>query len=239
MSEVPFVIGKPAAGLKNAKWAASAGAAKAGTDGEVMTAGVLNKVAMAVAGPTVIHDVRIPLPGVSANIDHLIVSGNTVTIIDSKLWKPGFYWTIFGHSFRGSKSFPHANKKTMEMAAEALEKLGTDKGVSITVVNPLMVIWPSRKYPKLKVNWLKPTGAKAITGSDFTRKLKRMFGSTPADSELVALLLPLVAQTSLKLNSVSRSVASVSYIEDEASEPQVPRSSSYAVYSKKPSDLSE
>jgi hypothetical protein len=227
MSSIPYVIGKPAAGLKNAKWAASAGAAKAGSDGEVMTAAVMNKVALSVAGPTVLHDVRIPLPGVSANIDHLIVSGGLITIVDSKMWKPGFYWTMFGRSFRGTESFPHANKQTMVMAADALEKLGADNGVSVAVVNPLMVIWSSRKYPKLKVDWLKPTGAKAITGEDFTKKLPRMFGKLAADPEVINLLLPLVAQTTLTAKSVSRSVPDVSYTEEAV---PVKRASSYAVY---------
>lgn len=236
MSSVPFVIGKPAAGLKNAKWAASAGAAKAGSDGEIMTAAALNKIAMSVAGPTVIHDVRIPLPGVSANIDHLIVSGNTLTIVDTKMWKPGFYWTAFGHSFRGAEKFDHANKQTMVMAADALEKLGADNQVHVALEQPLMVIWPSRKYPTLKVGWLKPTGATAITGEAFTKKLKRIFGKAPADPELIELLLPLVASTTLKANSVSRSTPPVSYTEKEV---PVSRTSSYAVYPKNVSDLSE
>lgn len=230
MSEVPYVIGKPAAGLKDARWASSAGAAKAGSEGELLTANVLNKIAMAVAGPTVLHDVRIPLPGVSANIDHLIVSGNRLTIIDTKMWKPGFYWTMFGHSFRGAEKFPHANKQTMVMAADALEKMGSDAGINVVVENPIMVIWPSRKYPKLKVGWLRPTGATAVTGSDFSRKLKKLFGKAPAEPDIIRLLIPLVAKTNLKAKPVSRSVPDVSYTQED----EVPnRVSSYAVYPRK------
>ncbi len=31
------------------------------------------------------------MPGFKANVDHTIVSGKSVLLIDSKIWKPGFY----------------------------------------------------------------------------------------------------------------------------------------------------
>ena len=36
----------------------------------------------------VLHDLRIPIPGFKANIDHAVVSGRSVLLIDSKMWKP-------------------------------------------------------------------------------------------------------------------------------------------------------
>jgi hypothetical protein len=97
VSDYPVVIGRPAAGLKNAAWASSAGAAKAGTDGELKSAEVLNRIAADVNGPTVIHDVRIPLGGDAYRSCDCFWFDTP--IIDSKLWKPAFYWSMFGRSF--------------------------------------------------------------------------------------------------------------------------------------------
>lgn len=214
----PFVIGKPGAGLLDASWASSAGAAQKGHDGELRTAVLLDSEAVTVQGPTVIHDVCIPLPNVKANIDHLIISGNTVTIIDSKVWKPGRYWTLFGVTRRGMEKFQHADKSTMVMARDALEKLAQENNISIEFSEPLLVIWSSRKYPKMSVRLLKPKGASPLTGAAFTKKLSRLFGSQQADPALVNLLLPLVTDTTIAAISVSRSEPAASFTSEEVFE---------------------
>lgn len=212
---IPFIIGRPGAGLLDASWASSAGAAQKGHEGEVRTAALLDREAEAVQGPTVVHDVRIPLPNVKANIDHLIISGNTVTIIDSKVWKPGRYWTMFGSTRRGMEKFPHADKSTMVMARDALKNLAEQNKVSIDFKESLLVIWSSRKYPKMSVRFLKPQGATPISGAVFTKRLSRLFDSQPADSALVSLLLPLVADTTINTVHVTRSEPAVSYTAEE------------------------
>lgn len=63
------VIGKAAGSLTNSKsWLDNVGTAKVGAVGERATAAVLNRLALSLGGPSVIHDLRIPIPGVKANI---------------------------------------------------------------------------------------------------------------------------------------------------------------------------
>jgi hypothetical protein len=79
---------------------------------------------------------------------------------------------------------------------------------------PLLVVWPSKRYPKMNLRFLKATGAKAITGESFARKAKRVMGKRAADPEIISLLLPLIAETNLRAKTVSRSEAAPSYIEE-------------------------
>lgn len=59
----------------------------------------------------VLHDLSNPLPGYKANIDHVIVRGREVVIVDSKQWAGGRYWTLFGVTRRGWARVSHADSK--------------------------------------------------------------------------------------------------------------------------------
>lgn len=104
---VSRVVGTPAAGLGPSVteadgpwWARSAGAARVGAVGEIRTAQLLEPFTLTADGPTVLHDLLIPgLGRLRANIDHVVVSGQTVLLVDSKVWAPGFVWTVFGRSW--------------------------------------------------------------------------------------------------------------------------------------------
>ncbi len=72
----------------------SSSANQVGAAGERRTAALLDRVAAAENGPTVLHDLRIP--GARANLDHVVVSGADVWLLDTKVWRPGFYMTVFG-----------------------------------------------------------------------------------------------------------------------------------------------
>ena len=96
------IIGTPGGSLnETATWAKNQHVVKAGHDAEVKTGEKLNQWALCEGGPTVLHDLHIP--GSNANIDHVVVSGTKVLMVDSKAWKPATYWTIFGHTYRGSQ----------------------------------------------------------------------------------------------------------------------------------------
>ncbi|SDH39884.1 nuclease-related domain-containing protein [Microbacterium sp. 77mftsu3.1] len=130
-------IGRAGGSLENATFAPAA-TAKAGQVGEVRTAKALDELAVK-RGFTVLHDLRIP--GSKANIDHVVVAGSKVWVIDSKLWKPGFYFTLAGRTFRGLERIPHADKRGLPLGHNRLRQY---LGNLATMQRPLMVIHPSR-----------------------------------------------------------------------------------------------
>lgn len=132
-----------AGGSVNAGFSVNAATAKAGQEGERLTAKILDAQA-AQRGFTVLHDLRIPRS--KANIDHIVVAGSIVWVIDSKLWLPGFYATFRQTTWRRHKGVfskaPHADKRGLPLGhariAELLEPLGA------LMQRPLMVVHSSR-----------------------------------------------------------------------------------------------
>lgn len=196
----PRILGVAGGGLQDASWTANAAVAKVGKAGEQKTAQLLNQFAVPENGVTVLHDLRIPIPGFSANIDHLVVSGHTVHIIDAKVWKPAFYWTLGGKTRRGLSRFEPAEKKTMEMAREHLDRFLQGRGVKASFATPVLAIWPSSTRRHLKVKWLSVPGARAMTSAQFTRYAEKEFapgsllrrGGSRADEAIVAALASLL-----------------------------------------------
>lgn len=188
----PNIIGSPGSSLSDLAGRASQTQIAAGRDGEIKTAQALAKFCRG-AGPTVLHDLSMPMGGISANIDHIVVSGRTVRIIDSKLWRSGTYWTIFGRTLCGFTPVPHADKRTMEMAYSSIEKyLTTRVGGRVNVLKPLILIWPSTDRKALRVNLYRPVGARAATSERVIRQHRRFLGNRPADPEIVAALVGLL-----------------------------------------------
>lgn len=195
------VLGIPGGGLEDARWARNAAVAKIGQAGEVRTAALLDRFAHQRDGVTVLHDLRIPVPNVTANIDHVVVSGTCVHIIDSKVWKPGRYWTVGGRTRRGFSRFEPAEKKTMAMAHDVLARYLFQHGVEATVAVPVLAVWPSSARQPLKLGWLRVPGARSMTGAQFGRFAKRHYSSSgrmswsggrPADPGVVDALAPLL-----------------------------------------------
>lgn len=181
----PRIIGIPGGGLVGADgqapgWAANAEVARHGHAGELRTAAVLDGYARRESGPTVLHDLRMPIPGIKANIDHVVVSGRRVYVVDSKVWRPARYWTLAGHSRRGWRRFPPAEKKTMPMAAESLTRFLTGRRLAVQVRTPLVVVWPSSQRRPTSLWALSVPGAKVASGAAFTRRSRRLFGAGPA-----------------------------------------------------------
>lgn len=63
----------------------------------------------------IFHDLTVPNLKF-ANIDHLIVRGKTIFVVDSKNWSPGIYWNIGDSGFRGFKKFDPLTKKHVQAA---------------------------------------------------------------------------------------------------------------------------
>jgi hypothetical protein len=187
------VIGVPGGGLVDASWAASEEVAEIGRRGELLTAAVLDRLARP-GGPTVLHDLMLPTTsGVRVNVDHVVVSGRKVVLVDSKCWQLGRYWTALGRTRRGLKPVPHADKRGGVAALRDLERCVL--GCRAMVVGPVYVIWPSSKSSadRLSVRWYRPAAGWAMTGRQFARKAARLVGDAPADPKIVAALVPLVA----------------------------------------------
>lgn len=169
-------------------WAANEGAARNGAAGERRTAAVLGRVA-ARTGITALHDLNVPGHRYKANIDHVLVSGRNVLVIDSKQWQPAFYWTARGHTRAGMRAFPYADKATMGMI---FDRLGHYLGSPAHLLRPVVAVWPSR--PGTVTVWAaRMPGARLVPASDLERVVNR-FARTgkPADPRIVGRLADLL-----------------------------------------------
>ena len=99
-----LVIGVAGASLTDGSFTVDAGTARVGADGERKTAAILDPFTQTTSA-TVLHDLMVSARGYRSNIDHVVVSGSHVLIVDSKVWLPGFYWTLNGTTRRGMSRF--------------------------------------------------------------------------------------------------------------------------------------
>lgn len=213
------VIGVAGGGLANASWAANEQVAKQGEVGEKATARILDPLALLPGGFTVIHDVRIPIPNFTANIDHIVVSGSTVCIIDAKSWKPGVYLRapafLGGHVYRDRKRFAPGEKKTMAMAHEAMARYLGQHGVTgVKFATPVVVVWPTSSRKPLRM-FFSMTGATMVTSTAFGKRARKH--RKPARPDIVAAIMPLVnnLQRSDHTMASSSAVASPAFGVDE------------------------
>ncbi len=187
------IYGNAGGSLGNAgSWGGNVSASRAGARGEQLTAAVLNQLAKSVDGLAVLHDLRIPIPGVKANIDHAIVSGDRVLLLDSKLWRPGFYWTIAGRTRRGLQRFEPADKKTLPMAYQGIGKLLQNTGARLP--RPLLVVWPSQPDKPQNLVFCRPAGADMVTGAHLETRLTRLLPQR-ADPQILAALRRLLIKS--------------------------------------------
>lgn len=182
-------IGTPGGSLRDASWAVSQRAARVGRAAETRTGEVLADLAHAEGGPTVLHDLDVPVRGSRANIDHVVVAGTTVLIVDSKAWKPGFYWSALGRSFRGVSRFAPAEKGTMGFLRDALARHLGDRA---TVVEPVVAVWPSSGDAAPRLWALRVPSARVVRATRLRRAVRRALPRKPADPRVVAALARLV-----------------------------------------------
>lgn len=170
-------------------WVSDAGAARNGAAGERRTAAVLARVA-AQTGVTVLHDLNVPAKGYTANIDHVVVSGRKVLVVDSKQWRPGFYWTAGGRTRRGVEAFLPADKQTMGMI---FDRLGRYLGGQASLAVPLVVVWPSRADGDVSVWAARMRGARLVPAGRLEPAVRRFARAGAAgDPAVVARLAALL-----------------------------------------------
>lgn len=186
------VYGTAGGGLSNASWAANADVARIGQDGEVRTAELLDDLAHRQGGPTVLHDLRVPIPGFKANVDHVIVAGKDVHVIDSKVWKPGFYWTVGGVTRRGWDRFPPADKRTMVAAFDSFTHFLVKRAPGAVIHRPVLVVWPSNSRSVLRTWFLSVPGADVVNAARLPAMLRSRSLLRAGDPAVVNALRTLV-----------------------------------------------
>jgi hypothetical protein len=160
----------------------------AGRPGEVATATVLRQFEAVHPEVAVFNSLQVPSRTMTADIDHVVVAGNRVWLLDSKRWKPGFYWTCGSWHMRGLRKVPHAGRETMGIAARAVKGY---LGPGAVVETPIVIVWPSRAKPLLLWAWRSPVG-KGMTGKRFAASVGEIFRPAPADPTIVQALRRLV-----------------------------------------------
>lgn len=192
------VIGTAGYGLSgDTSWAANDAVARVGLSGEIRTAEILNKLARERGGPTVMHDLT--FPGTRANIDHLVISGDRVLIIDSKVWKPGVYWTLGGQSRRGTERVRHLEKDSIEKATARLKARLTKAKIKHVVVTPIVVVWPSRRGGVVRTSMLRVPGAKVIAADKLEAYVRR-FTKASGSGYIAGNLRSMIPQASQHAN---------------------------------------
>lgn len=172
---------------KGGTWAKNDAVAKIGAAGERKVAKALAPYFSSPTSAALFHDLAVP--GRRANIDHLIVSGRKVLLLDTKVWKAGFYFTFFSRTFRWGKGkngprfkrLKHADKRTYLMLRADLEKYLAPLGAR--VLTPAVVVLCNSGEANVRL--YKPLGARAYTLDGFIAK--RVSGSHLAPPHPVVL----------------------------------------------------
>lgn len=190
------VLGAAGGGLVHAEWAANEDVARIGRTGELRTAEILDRLAIA-RGWTVLHDLQIPIPDFTANIDHAVIADDTVLLIDSKVWKPGRYWTFAGVTRRGWSRFDHAATRTPAMAFDSIGRYLSGRGIHARLLDPVVCVWPSSSRGRLLLALLRMDRAWPIHAERLGRVVSRLLPRGQARPELVRALSQLLPATAL------------------------------------------
>lgn len=128
-----MIYGTPAIGLRRGGFG-TPGSRAAGTAGEKLTAEILNGFAHRAA---IFHDLAVPHERLTINIDHAVLTGNRLLLIDSKLWKAGRHWSLGSWYFRGTER----QKPPSQAVAIAHETFSRTLADLVRVEKPLVVLW--------------------------------------------------------------------------------------------------
>lgn len=112
-----------------------AGRTQVGARGERTVAAALNRRFASAADIWVFHDLNVP--GMAANVDHALVRGDTLVLLDTKVWAGGWYWTWQGTTRRGLTRVDHADRRGLSAALDRYRNLVAG---NVTVVGALLVL---------------------------------------------------------------------------------------------------
>jgi hypothetical protein len=153
-----------------------------GHAGELATAAVLAEYEAGHPEVAVLHSLR--LPRRSVDIDHVVVAGARVWVLDSKCWAPGFHWGWGGRHRAGIRERADY-RSSAPMAAHFLKRyLGSRTSVEV----PVVVVWPSSGRGALRLWAWRPNGLSRVSGKQLRRFLERSVVPARADPWIVARL---------------------------------------------------
>lgn len=180
------IFGVAGGGLADSpSWAANEAVAEVGRRGEVQTGALLDAQSGRFPHATVIHDVMVP--GIRANVDHIVVSGRSVMLIDSKVWAPGWYWSFRGVSYRGREVFGAANKQTMAIAEQVVCKSLRESGCEGVSVSSVLYVWESSG--RIRPVFFRPSGCRAVVGRRAIARDVRRVMRERADEDVERVVL--------------------------------------------------
>ncbi|HVT77883.1 MAG TPA: nuclease-related domain-containing protein [Acidimicrobiales bacterium] len=157
------------------------GNVRSGDVGEASTRRHLEAAFGADSSVHVFHNLSVP--GAKADIDHAVLRGDTLVVVDSKHWKPGFYWTIAGKTFRGFERFPYADRRGTSMAVDHLRKLLP--GVKVSGIT---VVWSRGGRASLGLAH-DASGARFCPGPELGEALRKRFRGAATVPNVSALRL--------------------------------------------------
>lgn len=179
-------------------WARSRRVADLGAAGEQRTAAALADAIARRPDAHLFHDLTIPAAGgrrVRANLDHLLLAGGRILLLESKVWRPGVLWTVGGTTRRGLQRVAHADRRTLGMARDLLGRHLAAQGLHPAFDRPMVVVWPSSEVGRLHLAAYRPAdGARAIHGGRFARRAHRLVHRGRSPDALVAALHRLVRE---------------------------------------------
>lgn len=136
----------------------------------------------------ILHNVKIP--GSTANIDHITVSGNEVTLWDSKWWSAGSYWTLGSMSFKGLRRRKDLEKLTLVKGRAKIEAYLRAEGVHARFRQSRLIVWgrgPHRHF------FFRFPGASWVSGAAGVRRAMKV-NRQPASDEIVSALRRLLVK---------------------------------------------
>jgi hypothetical protein len=166
-----------------------------GHEGEVQTARLLAAAFRGDPDVLLFHDLRVPERGDgrpergNGQIDHIIVRGHRIIVLDSKRWRAGRIVTVpFLGTFRGWRRFRPADKHTVGMA---VDRLSCYLPPGCRVRGALLVQVAGKG--KLDLRFYRPRDGVTAISADNLAPLKTMLGgparSDPAVSAAIHSLL--------------------------------------------------
>lgn len=93
----------------------------------------------------VVHDIIVP--GLSANLDHVVIADKRLLILDSKAWRNGFYHRMLGGSLR--RGFEEVEHDRTDGLARMTEMMSETTGAE---AQARLVVWPSAKAKQVYIH---------------------------------------------------------------------------------------
>lgn len=172
---IPFyekrIFGTPGASLYDA-YSLDWEARQAGIDGEIRVAKELERLASIYPNTYVFHSVK--LPGKVGDIDHLVIQGDKMLLVDSKNWKHDAAYHIYhstfdadfltrdGEDFQGGEI--HLSRQIAEWQVEFMDST-LDVGAVLVIANRKSTVSESINAPYSLANI---SGLATVFGNTFT-----------------------------------------------------------------------